>query len=129
MLSAYQVFGVVAREEVLVLILTRGNLILLWNFPFYFILLLQVLVIWSLCFACNCSQGYGECMRRQGQVELHPFDPELERTLHRSRRELRKAQHRNLAIMQNNVEQDHGQEQNEPQGGHSGNNGRNHPAR
>ena len=28
--------------------------------------------------------------------------------------------------MQNNVEQDHGKKQNEPQGGHNGNNGRNH---
>ena len=39
--------------------------------------------------------------------------------------EQREAQHKNLAIMQNNVEQDHDQEQNEPQGGHNGNNGRN----
>ena len=31
--------------------------------------------------------------------------------------------------MQNNVEQDHGQEQNEPQGGHNGNNGRNQAPR
>ena len=42
-----------------------------------FILLLQVLIIWSLCFVCDCSQGYSECMQRRGQVELHPFDPEL----------------------------------------------------
>ena len=68
-------------------------------------------------------------MRRRGQVELRPFDPEPERTLHRLRREQREAQHRNLAIMQNNVEQDHGQEKNEPQGGHNGNNGRNHAPR
>ena len=64
-------------------------------------------------------------MRSWGQVELHPFDPEQERALHRSCREQREAQHRNLAIMQNNVEHDHGQEKNEPQGGHNGNNGRN----
>ena len=64
-------------------------------------------------------------MRNRGQVELHPFDPELERTLHRLRREQRGAQHRNLAIMQNNVEQDNGQEKNESQVGHNGNNGRN----
>ena len=64
-------------------------------------------------------------MRSWGQVELHPFDPEPERTLHRLCREQRKAQLRNLAIMQNNVEQDHGQEQNEPQGDHNGNNSRN----
>ena len=31
--------------------------------------------------------------------------------------------------MQNNVGQDHGQEQNEPQGGHNGNNGRNQAPR
>ena len=88
-----------------------------------------MLVIWSLCFACDCKQGYSECMRRRGQVELHLFDPEPERTLHRSCRELRKAQQRNLAIMQNNVEQDHGKEKNEPQGGHNGNNGRNQAPR
>ena len=64
-------------------------------------------------------------MRSRGLVELHLFDPELERTLHRLCREQREAQHRNLEIMQNNVEQDHGQEQNVPQGGHNGNNGRN----
>ena len=68
-------------------------------------------------------------MRSRGQVELHPFDPEPKRTLHRLRREQREAQHRNLSIMQNNVEQDHGQEQNEPQGGHNGNNGRNQAPR
>ena len=63
-------------------------------------------------------------------LKLHyPFDPESERTLHRSRREQREAQDRNLAIMQNNVEQDHGKEKNEPQGGHNGNNGRNQAPR
>ena len=55
-------------------------------------------------------------MRSRGQVEIHPFDPEPERTLHHFHREQREALHRNLAIMQNNVKQDHGQEQNEPQG-------------
>ena len=64
-------------------------------------------------------------MQSRGQVELHLFDPELERTLHCLREEQREAQHRNLAIMQNNAGQDHGQEKNEPQGGHNGNNGRN----
>ena len=64
-------------------------------------------------------------MRSRSQVELHPFDPEPERTLHRLHKEQREAQHSNLAIMQNNVEQDHGQEQNEPQEGHNGSNGRN----
>ena len=64
-------------------------------------------------------------MQSRGQVELHPFDPEPERTLHRLRREQREAQHRNLAIMQDIVEQDQGQEQNEPQRGHNRKNGRN----
>ena len=68
-------------------------------------------------------------MRSWGQVELRPFDPEPERTLHRLCREQREAQHRNLAIMQDIVEQDHGQEKNEPQRGHNGNNGRNQAAR
>ena len=52
-----------------------------------------------------------------------------ERTLHRLCREQREAQHRNLAIMQNNVEQDHGHEQNEPQGDRNGNIGRNQAPR
>ena len=64
-------------------------------------------------------------MRNRGQVELHLFDPELERTLHHLCREQKEAQNRNLEIMQSNVEQDHDQEKNEPQGGHNGNNGRN----
>ena len=81
-------------------------------------------------FVGDCSQGYSECMRRRGQVELHPFDPEPEKTLHRLLRELRTAQYRNLVIMQNNEEHDHGHEQNEPQGNRNGNNGRNiHPGR
>ena len=68
-------------------------------------------------------------MRSRGQVELRPFDPEPERNLHRLRREQREAQYRNLAIMQDIVEQDHGHEQNEPQRGHNGNNGRNQAPR
>ena len=51
---------------------------------------------------------------QRGQVELPSFDPEPERTLHWLRRELRKAQQRNLATMQNNEGQDQDQEQNEP---------------
>ena len=78
---------------------------------------------------CDCSQGYSECMRTRGQVELHPFDLEPKRTLHQLRRELRTTQYRNLAIMQNNEEHDHGHEQNEPQREHNGNNGRNHAPR
>ena len=63
---------------------------------------------------CDCSQGYSECMRTRGQAELHLFDPEPERTLHRIRRELRTTQNKNLAIMQNNEEQDLNLEKNEP---------------
>ena len=65
-------------------------------------------------------------MCRRGQVELPPFDPEPERTLHHLHRELREAQQRNLATMQNNEGHDQDQEKNEPQGGHNRNNGRNH---
>ena len=68
-------------------------------------------------------------MRSQGQVELRPFDPEPERTLHRLRREQREAQYKNLAIMQDIVEQDHDQEKNELQRGHNGNNGTNQAPR
>ena len=57
------------------------------------------------------------CMQRQGQVELLPFGPELERTLNRLHKEQREAHRRNLAIMQNQEGQDQGHEQNEPQGG------------
>ena len=64
-------------------------------------------------------------MRRRGLIELLPLDPEPETTLHRLRKEQREAQHRNLAIMQNNEKQDHGQEQNEQRGGRNGNNGKN----
>ena len=41
----------------------------------------------------------------------------------------KKAHQRDLAIMQNNEKQDQGQEQNEPQGGQNGNNGRNYAPR
>ena len=88
-----------------------------------------MLVIWSLCCVCDCSQGDSGCMRRRGQVELHSFDPDPKRTLHHLRRELRTAQYRNLAIMQNNEEHDHGHEKNELQGDRNGNNGRNHSPR
>ena len=90
---------------------------------------LQVMVIWSFCVVCDCSQGYSECMRTRGKAELHPFDPELERTLHRLRRELRTAQNRNLATMQNNEEQDLSLEKIKPQRGRNGNNGRNQAPR
>ena len=78
---------------------------------------------------CDCSQGYSDCMRKRGQVDLHPFDPEPEITLHRLRRELRTTHNRNLAIMQNNEEHNLCHEKNEPQKDRNGNNGRNHAPR
>ena len=77
------------------------------------------------CFVCDCSQGYSERMQRQDQVDLHLFDPELERTLHILSREQRVVQNRSLAIMENNEEQDLNLQQNVPQRGRNGNNGRN----
>ena len=77
----------------------------------------------------DCSQGYSERMRRRDQVDLHPFDPEPERTLHRIHQEHRTEQTRNLAIMENNEEQDLIIEQNEPHRGRNGNNGRNQAPR
>ena len=79
-----------------------------------FYLFLQVLVIWSCCFVCECSLDFSKYMHRQDQVDQHPFDPEPERTLHRTRREQRTKQLRNLANMENNEEQDLSIEQNEP---------------
>ena len=78
---------------------------------------------------CDCSQGYSERMRRRDQVDRHPFDPEPEKTLHRIHREQRTEQTRNLAIMENNEEQDLSIEQNEPQKGRNGNNRRNQAPR
>ena len=75
---------------------------------------------------CDYSEGYCECMHKRGQVELSPFDPEPERTLHRLRRELRESRLRNLATLKNNEGSDLDKEKkNEPQGVHNGNNGRN----
>ena len=68
-------------------------------------------------------------MQRQNQVDLHPFDPEQERTLHRLRREQRTVQNRSLAIMENNEEQDLNLEQTVPQRGRNVNNGRNQAPR
>ena len=64
-------------------------------------------------------------MRHRDQVDQHLFDPEPERTLHRIRREQRTEQIRNLAVIENNEEQNLDIEQNEPQRGRNGNNGRN----
>ena len=122
-LSAYQVFGAIAWEKFSVDI---DNKAIRYYSGIFVLIFLQVLVIWSFFFVCDCSQGYSECMQRQGQVDLHLFDPEPERTLHQLRRELRTTQNRNLASMQNNEEHDLGNEQNEPQRDRNGNNGRNH---
>ena len=65
-------------------------------------------------------------MHRRSQVELPLFDLEPEITLHRLRGELREVLQRNLATMQNNEGHDQDKEQNEPQRGHNGNNGRNY---
>ena len=73
---------------------------------------------------CNCSLDFSKYMRHRDQVDQHLFDPELERTLHRIRREQRTEQIRNLAVMENNEEHNLGIEQNEPQRGRNGNNGR-----
>ena len=64
-------------------------------------------------------------MRRRDQVAQHLFDPDPERTLHRTRRE----QTENLVIMENNEEQNLSIKQNEPQRGRNGNNGRNQAPR
>ena len=65
-----------------------------------------MLVIWSFCFVCDCSQGYSKHIRLWDQFDLHPFDPKPEITLHRIHQEQRTEQTRNLAIMENNEEQD-----------------------
>ena len=68
-------------------------------------------------------------MQRRDQVDQHLFDPELERTLHRIRREQRTEQIRNLAVMENIEEQNLGIEHNEPHRSRNGNNGRNQAPR
>ena len=88
-----------------------------------------MLVICSCCFVCNCSLGFSEYMQRRDQVDQNLFDPEPERTLHRTRQEQRTEQTRNLANMENNEEQDLSIEQNEPQRGQNRNNERNQAPR
>ena len=78
---------------------------------------------------CDCSLDFSKYMRRRDQVDQHLFDPEPKRTLHRIRREQRTKQIRNLAVMENTEEQNLGIEQNEPQRGRNGNNGRNQAPR
>ena len=63
---------------------------------------------------CDCSLGFSEYMQRRDQVDQHPFDPEPERTLHKTRQEHRTKQIRIQANMENNEEQDLSIEQNEP---------------
>ena len=68
-------------------------------------------------------------MLRRDQVDQQLFDPEPERTLHRLLREQKTEQIRNLAIMENNEERNLNIEQNEPQRGRNGNNGKNQAPR
>ena len=68
-------------------------------------------------------------MLRRDQVDQQLFDPEPERTLHSLLREQKTEQIRNLAIMENNEERNLNIEQNEPQRGPNGNNGRNQAPR
>ena len=88
-----------------------------------------MLVNWSCFFVCDCSLDFSKYMRHRDQVDQHLFDPEPERTLHRIRRKQRIEQIRNLAVMENTEEQNLGIEQNEPQRGRNGNNGRNQAPR
>ena len=55
---------------------------------------------------CDCSLGFSEYMQRRDQVKQNLFDSELERTLHRIRREQRTEQIRIQENMENNEEQD-----------------------
>ena len=69
-------------------ILTTRKLDITLEFLFLFVLTSAGNLV-LVCFVCDFSQGYSEHMRRWDQVDLHPFDPEPERTLHRLRREQR----------------------------------------
>ena len=60
------------------------------------------------------------CMRRQGRMELLPFDPEPERALHRLSREAHATQ---SEIMQNQEDEGQFHDRNEP---HVAQNGQNH---
>ena len=68
-------------------------------------------------------------MLRRDQVDQQLFDPEPERTLHKLLRKQKTVQIRNQAIMENNEERNLNIEQNEPQRGRNGNNGRNQAPR
>ena len=88
-----------------------------------------MLVIWFGWFVCYCSVGFSKYMRHRDQANLHLFDPEPERTLHRSLREQRTEQTRDRTTMENNEDQNLDIERNEPQRGRNGNNGRNQAPR
>ena len=66
------------------------------------------------------------CMQRQDHRELLPFAPELERTLHRLRREARTTQ---VEIMQNQEDEGQFQGRNEPQVEQNGQNYRDQATR
>ena len=68
-------------------------------------------------------------MRHRDQANLHLFDPEPERTLHRLLREQRTEQTGDRTTMENNEDQNLDVERNEPQRGRNGNNGRNQAPR
>ena len=88
-----------------------------------------MLVIWFGCFVCYCSVGFSKYMRHRDQANLHLFDPEPERTLHRLLRERRTEQTRDRTTMENNEDQNLDVKRNEPQRGRNGNNGRNQAPR
>ena len=88
-----------------------------------------MLVIWFGWFVCYCSVGFSKYMRHRDQANIHLFDPEPERTLHRLLREQRTEQTRDRTTMENNEDQNLDVERNEPQRGRNGNNGRNQAPR
>ena len=73
-----------------------------------------MLVIWFGWFVCYCSVGFSKYMRHRDQANLHLFDPEPERTLHRSLREQRIKQTRDRTTMENHEDQNLDVERNEP---------------
>ena len=79
-----------------------------------------MLVIWFGYFVCYCSVGFSKYMRHRDQANLHLFDPEPERTLHRLLREQRTEQTRDRTTMENNEDQNLDVERNEPQRGKMG---------
>ena len=73
-----------------------------------------MLVIWVGWFVCYCSVGFSKHMRHRDQANLHLFDPEPERTLHRILREQKTEQTRDRTTMENNEDQNLDVERNEP---------------